>query len=101
MTPTQINVVTRIQQYQFHRKPEGSEHKYEVKRFRVEEFSTGRVLVAVTVGLKGDEGTLAGILCRDYGLFIVGPRGGIKACHPMKRCKSKARKYPLIYGWNN
>lgn len=57
---------------------------YEVKSFmrhdyapRKEGETTGTTFFAWTVGLKGDEDTLASIFGRDYYYAVVGPKGGI------------------------
>ena len=56
---------------------------YEVKKLSVEELELNGsrvcddVFIAITVGSKGDEGTLAEVLFRDHYMFFIGPRGGL------------------------
>lgn len=49
---------------------------YEVKELSIRD-SYGDAYVAIEIGRKGDEGTLAEALCRDTYLFFIGKRGGI------------------------
>ena len=50
--------------------------KYEIKKWQLEEFETF-VSVIVVVGMKGDEGTMAEIFCRERAHLFIGKRGGI------------------------
>lgn len=65
----------------------GEKHadKYEIKKFEIDECEYF-VSLTVEVGLKGDEGTMAEILCRDYAHLFIGKRGGITypVCKKMK-----------------
>lgn len=58
--------------------------KYEYKTFEVEEIGYGIVTVYSVVGLKGDEGTMAAILCRTTRHIAIGPRGGMKLLNSRK-----------------
>jgi hypothetical protein len=49
---------------------------YEVKELRVEHGSRRDVWVTLVMGRKGDEGTLASLLCRARAHVRVGPHGG-------------------------
>ncbi len=96
MTSQQLRAITAIQQW----KLRDNCHN-EVKRFRLSEIGK-KVLVQVCVGLTGDEGTAAAILCRERGAFLVGPRGGIQALDSHAGTpKTKLSKYPVIYGWRS
>ncbi len=96
LTQSQLDAITRIQQDRLLGQGTG----YEVKEFRLT--NLGRcVSVVVTVGRKGDEGTMAAVLCRYRGHFFVGRRGGIEAVSPSEGNASKAQQYPLIYGWRS
>ena len=96
LTRKQIEAITRIQQYQLQeRHSEEFRDRYEIKAFSVAEVTDALVSVYVVVGLKNDEGTYACLFARDRGHFFVGPRGGIKSVER----GSKARRYPLVYGW--
>lgn len=50
--------------------------KYEIKEWRLIE-NEYFISVIVEVGLKGDEGTLAEVFCRDRAHLFIGKRGGI------------------------
>ena len=52
--------------------PETKEFKYE----KIEEFENGVVYVSLEVGSKGDEGTLASIICRNNLSVLIGKKGG-------------------------
>lgn len=92
LTRSQLRAITEIQQCKLHR-------GYEVKMLNIAQCGSF-VSVAIQVGINGDEGTMASILCREYGHFFVGRRGKITA----KRGdapKTKLAQYPLIYGWDH
>ena len=57
----------------------GGADKYEFKQFEVNVLNHWKDIVSVTIetGLKGDEGTMAAVLCREYCHVFVGPRGGV------------------------
>lgn len=64
---------------------------YEFKEWTVEE-GEYFVNVVLEVGRKGDEGTMAAIVCRDRAQFFIGKRGGIT--YPMsKTCKNGKHKW--------
>lgn len=65
--------------------------KYEVKKFEVEE-TAYFVSVVGEVGLKGDEGTLASVICRNRFHLFVGPKGGI-SYYNKKGTKKHLKKY--------
>jgi hypothetical protein len=73
--------------------------QHEVKKLA----NTNLVSVVVETALE-DETGLQSLLCRRYGHFIVGPRGGIKIAgvsysDEYKGKRANARRFPLIYGW--
>lgn len=96
LTPAQIREITRIQQYKL--RDWGVD--YEVKKFIVKQLGFA-VSVVCEVGRKGDEGTMAALLCRYYGHFFVRRGGAIEALEAKEENKAKAKKYPLIYGWRS
>lgn len=55
------------------------EDRYEYKKFEVEEHDHGFVQVYAIVGRKGDEETMASVLCRNYHQIFIGARGGMSA----------------------
>lgn len=91
LTPSQLKAITKIQLNQLR-------DGHEVKQFRLVQLGSC-VSVVVEVGRKGDEGTLASVLCRTRGHFFVSRLGKIQAVDPSD--KVKAKKYPLIYGWRH
>jgi hypothetical protein len=95
LTPSQIRAITMIQQHKLHDKS-----RYEVKRLQIQQYGHF-VSVVCEVGVKGDEGTMAALLCRDYGHFIVSRNGAIKATDNKTTTKEKLKKYPLIFGWRH
>lgn len=55
---------------------------YEIKRFEVTEHALSfrkdpMVFISAVVGLKGDEGTMAAVMCRDTWHLHIGPRGSV------------------------
>lgn len=75
--------------------------RQEWKTFEATEYSHFVVIFAER-GLVGDEGTMAEIVCRDTGRFVIGTRGRIEAResnHGVKKCQ--LRSHPLIYGWRS
>lgn len=52
---------------------------YEIKTFEVKETDYGVVWVSVETGMKGDEGTMAAVICRTYRHIGIGKRGGLFA----------------------
>lgn len=73
----------------------------EVKRLEVSELRGGVVSLVIEAGMPDDDGTAARLLCRDYGHFFIGRRGGIRAASAPPGKRASARKYPLIYGWRS
>lgn len=50
--------------------------EYEFKKWEVTE-TKYFVAVVFCIGMKGDEGTLASIICRDQAQLFIGKRGGV------------------------
>lgn len=50
---------------------------YEIKEYEVTELECGLVSVVLETGRKGDEGTLAELICRQRVHLFIGKRGGI------------------------
>lgn len=65
--------------------------RYEIKKFEIRE-TEYFISVFTETGLKGDEGTYAGIICRDRAHFFVGPKGGITYPVTSKRTGKQIRK---------
>ena len=74
MTKEQKRTVNRIRrdaEYHFFYSED-----YEFKKWEVTE-NEYFVSVVFVVGMKGDEGTLASIICRDRAQLFIGKRGGV------------------------
>lgn len=91
LTQSQIDAITRIQQYNVR-------DGYEVKQFHLCNLGA-KASVVVEVGRKGDEGTAGAIFCRQRGHFFVGRQGRIEALDGEN--KDGAKRHPLIYGWRH
>lgn len=66
--------------------------RYEIKQYDVKEFPTF-LSVVIEVGMTGDEGTLASVICRDRAHVFVGKRGGITYYPTTSKSKDmKARR---------
>lgn len=53
-------------------------NNYEVKKLKVTTSENWKhVFVSLEIGMVGDEGTMAEIVCRDHYQFFIGPRGGM------------------------
>ena len=50
---------------------------YDVKEMSIETCWKTTVSVAITRGVKNDEGTMAQVFCRDTYVFFIGGRGGV------------------------
>ena len=62
------------------------------------------VSVFVETGAAGDENDMRSILCRNRGMFFVGPRGGISASDVFVRkttTKADLKRHPLIFGFGS
>lgn len=68
------------------------EGKYEMKEFRVSE-NEYFVSVCAEVGMVGDEGTLAAVLCRYNVQIFVGKRGGMRYPITKKNGKYGERQF--------
>ena len=70
---------------------DGHGDKYEYKRFEIRELEYGAVSVVSEVGLIGDEGTAASILCRTRRHLFVGKRGGLTLVNAARFVKKDGR----------
>lgn len=68
----------------------GHPDDYEIKRWEVKETDYGKVIVIFETGRKGDEGTMASILCRKHRQIFIGSRGGME-CYVYDTKKKKCR----------
>ena len=74
--------------------------EYEIKEWKVEE-NEFFVSVVVEVGMIGDEGTMASIICRDRLQVFIGKRGGAKIpFNTDKKSYYKPFKF-MTFGNNN
>ena len=72
-------------------------HQGEVKEVSFKELDTGTILVKFCVGPLGDEYNVYARLCREYGYFFVGKKGGIQyTTHKRddKKLFHRIKKYP-------
>ena len=75
-----------------------SKNEYEFKRFDVKAIDgCNTVSVVIETGLVGDEGTAAQYYAREYGMFFVGPKGGIHYYSKKGIRKSMKVFYSAIY----
>lgn len=52
--------------------------QYEEKQFELTDLEVGGIVALnMTMGMKGDEGTMAAVMCRDSIHVFVGPKGGV------------------------
>lgn len=65
-----------------------SSDNYEIKKFEVKEYETF-VSVYFVTGRKGDEGTMAEVICRKYRHAFIGKNGGITV--PRRRGRTTFR----------
>lgn len=73
--------------------------EYEIKRLEISHAeSTALTFVTIEAGLVGDEGTLAGVFCRDRRHISIGRRGGVTLLNP-KRGKRGPRGFKGKPGW--
>ena len=75
------------------------DHYYngEVKEVSFKELETGTVLINFCVGLVGDEDNVFARLCREYGYFFVGKKGGIQYTTHKRNDKKlfhRIKRYP-------
>ena len=79
MTKKQEMAVARIRRAAENTLFWGNPEDYEFKEWEVIDHTEDYpcVEVRLTTGRKGDEGTMAAILCRESAQLFIGPRGGI------------------------
>lgn len=79
MTDTQRRVVYQLARALMERGGLGERYmaEYEFKQFEIKWGLRGSFYVVAEVGRKGDEGSMASIICRDRWHIAVGPRGGL------------------------
>lgn len=81
-------------------KHQGGAHRgYEYKRFDVKYYPhIETVCVISEVGMTGDEGTMAQMLCRDRRQIWIGPRGGMRLLNPARYDKKSGDILPCKIG---
>jgi len=89
MTEKQARVVKMLRRRVI--QMDGHGDKYEYKRFDVKEMDCDLVSVVSEVGLIGDEGTAASILCRTHRHILVGKRGGLTLVNAARFVKKDGR----------
>ena len=76
-TAAQSKAIERIKAAVADRNSYGDPANYEFKKVEVKDLDWGAVSMVTEFGRKGDEGTYAALICRDYRHFFIGPKGGI------------------------
>lgn len=70
--------------------------RYEYKQFDVtDNAASGLVFVIAEVGLKNDENTMAGLLCRTHRHIVIGKRGALKLLNA--KTKAHARGSSVVW----
>jgi hypothetical protein len=79
MTDTQRHVLYQLARALMERGGLGEKHMagYEFKQFDITWGLSNSFYVVAEIGRKGDEGSMASIICRDRWHIAVGPRGGL------------------------
>ena len=100
MTKAQEAVIKTVESYMLNRMCKRNEdNRYEVKRKEVDEITENTVSLVIETGLKGDEGTMAAILCRDMVHLFIGKKGGV-SCYVKARSGSRKGQQVLYTdGW--
>lgn len=84
MTNAQLATIKKIEKnipyFDFY-----SEDDYEVKQFEITECD-GFIDVYIVTGMKGDDGTMAAVLCRKYRHGFIGKRGGVSIVNSKGKC---------------
>lgn len=69
---------------------------YEIKVFETKELYRGKISLVVESGLKGDEGTMASVFCRNRIHIFIGVRGGITYYNNKGTTKRPTRRTSLF-----
>jgi hypothetical protein len=97
LTPSQAKALLRAVEQAWQYDCLHSPEKYEYKEFDVRPLGAGKtIVVRSTVGLKGDEDSLASVFCRNRRQLFIGPRG--KYLTYGKGCRKYTGYKALIYG---
>ena len=102
VTPSQMGVIKRLARDIMEHDGLGLAHMdgYEFKEFELTAAHGGRLYLHTTIGMKGDEGTAAGLICRTYRHMVIGRCGGVRDIggnNPRHRL-SEGYKNVLIHG---
>lgn len=77
MTEQQAKTIEHIRESVLRRRYGHTQASYEIKQFEISTLpDCDLVFLVVETGLKGDEGTMASVLCRDHRHIKIGVRGG-------------------------
>lgn len=100
MTKAQEAVIKTVESYMLHRMCRRNEDdRYEVKRKEVDEVTENIVSLFIQTGLKGDEGTMASILCRDTVHLFIGKKGGVSCYVTARSGPRKGHQVEYVDGW--
>jgi hypothetical protein len=93
MTPAQQKALDRIKAEIVRQKSNGKPETSEFKKFEVTDGAdTPLVFLVTEYGMKGDEGTMAALMCRDYRHFMIGKRGGVELLSLVSNLRSSYPK---------
>ena len=65
----------------------------EIKEEEISEMGYGIVQMVIEVGMIGDEGTMAEVVCRSRAQVFIGPKGG---CYTYSKARSGENKGKLV-----
>lgn len=88
LTPAQARVAARLCAEIFKSESHSIPEKYEFKRCELSQCGS-MVYLYTVVGLKGDEGTMASIFCRDTRHIMIGKNGGCRLLNARQSSKAK------------
>lgn len=104
MTQAQLDQVEYIRDFLIRKATEyGSDREY--KRFEFQLLETGTVSLIAEIGSPNDEGTLAGVFCRETRHLFIGRRGGLtlvnagKFVHDDEGHTKKVSRAGHVTGW--
>ena len=75
----------------------GHAENYEFKEYTITEHDYGTVELYCVTGLKGDEGTMAEVLCRRTRQIFIGKNGGLTSYNNQK----KNNKGATLHAWSD
>ena len=95
-TNNQIDKIDQILFEMLHHADFDDKCRREIKQFEIRECGK-KLSVMVEVGMPGDEGTMASVLCRDRCHVFVGIRGGMRTYRRGHKRQTWVKLYELPY----